>query len=428
MLNFHYLNKVVDKILINDHLFVMNGIKKSSSNLSYCLLKPFRWQLLSLKCLVTSVAIVSTPVLAEDAEATAEAKPTLVIGSEVNLPSLTEAVWVKGEGPTSFEDGKVYVVECWATWCGPCIGMIPHVNHLHKKYYDKGLRVYGISVWEDDKEMVEKFVEKKGDEMAYPVAFTGRGSAFEKEWLTASGAKSIPHAFIVKNGKLVGSTQAARITDSLIESLLSGDEGTKKASEMISSANANQEASYKLNTVINGARLQKDHVKMEETLKELKALDPGNPDIGMQELWILIVKKQWTDALTALNELPESESKTNFISITGQLTRKKHEHSADFLKARIKLYSDYVMDKERKIGPNHFGSLSMLQWNDGDKEQAVITANKSIEAAKNSGKYSEPYTKSFERFAKSVNEGYMPSDAEFSSWKREEFKKSREAK
>ena len=114
--------------------------------------------------------------------------PTLVPGSEVNLEAITGLDWVQGQGPTTFEPGKVYVFECWATWCGPCVALIPHVNELHKKYYDKGLRVYGMDVWEDEKDKVEKFVKKKSSEMTYPVAFTGGGSAFEKEWLVASGA------------------------------------------------------------------------------------------------------------------------------------------------------------------------------------------------------------------------------------------------
>ena len=79
------------------------------------------------------IAFTTTATIAQ------EAKLTLVPGSEVNLAAVTNADWVQGEGPTAFEPGKVYVFECWATWCGPCVALIPHVNHLHKKYYVKGL-------------------------------------------------------------------------------------------------------------------------------------------------------------------------------------------------------------------------------------------------------------------------------------------------
>src|SRR5262249_22089324 len=31
-------------------------------------------------------------------------------------------------------DKKVFIVEFWATWCGPCMKSIPHLAELHKKY------------------------------------------------------------------------------------------------------------------------------------------------------------------------------------------------------------------------------------------------------------------------------------------------------
>ena len=64
-------------------------------------------------------------------------QPTLKPGSELSLEPLAAAKWIQGEAPKSFESGKIYMFECWATWCGPCIAAIPHVNALHKKYYDK---------------------------------------------------------------------------------------------------------------------------------------------------------------------------------------------------------------------------------------------------------------------------------------------------
>ena len=133
---------------------------------------------------------------------------TLTIGSEVSLDPVMKAEWIQDEAPKSFEPGKVYFIECWSTKCGPCVQMIPHVNELHKKYYDKGLRIYGMSVYENDLEECKEFVKEKGDGMSYPVAFTGRGGPFEREWMRPAGAKGIPHAFIIRNGKLLASTVA----------------------------------------------------------------------------------------------------------------------------------------------------------------------------------------------------------------------------
>lgn len=383
-------------------------------------------RLLSLKLIAASVVLASTPVSAQ--KATPKPEPTIVVGSKVSLASIQQADWVKGEGPKSFEPGKIYIFECWATWCGPCMDMIPHVNALHKKYYDKGLRVYGVAVWEKEREPVKNYVINKGEGMSYPVAFANTDSEFHSEWITAAGVQSIPHAFIVKNGKLVASTQASRLTESLIESLLSGDEGVKKAADLILASQNNKEQTCKLVLAFNKVRAKKDLEQMLDRVKELKAIDPGHSEIPMQELWILMVSQEWPEAVKALNEMPVSEPKTAFLSNTSQTAKHESKYPEEFEKARIKLYSEYVTNNDLKIGPTHFTSLSILQWRMGDKKNATINANKSIEASKKSFLSSDELTKAFERFAKSVNEGTMPKYSEMATWKREAIKKAKEAK
>ncbi|ATA88942.1 TlpA family protein disulfide reductase [Capnocytophaga stomatis] len=60
-------------------------------------------------------------------------------------------------GTTSLEDfkGKVVYVDVWATWCGPCIGEIPHLKELEKQYHGKNIEFVSISV--DEKRNYEKW-------------------------------------------------------------------------------------------------------------------------------------------------------------------------------------------------------------------------------------------------------------------------------
>ena len=52
-------------------------------------------------------------------------------------PAIAIAKWMQGEPVEEFEAGKVYVVEFWATWCGPCLQSMPHMAQLQTEYGDK---------------------------------------------------------------------------------------------------------------------------------------------------------------------------------------------------------------------------------------------------------------------------------------------------
>jgi thiol-disulfide isomerase/thioredoxin len=63
-------------------------------------------------------------------------------------PKIEVKEFVKGDAVKDFEKGKIYVVEFWATWCGPCRVSIPHLTELQKK--NKDVVFIGVSVWEQD--------------------------------------------------------------------------------------------------------------------------------------------------------------------------------------------------------------------------------------------------------------------------------------
>src|SRR6478735_3785423 len=114
------------------------------------------------------LSLFAAAALAQEA-----AKPALKEGSEIPIGPVTSAKWIQGEPLKQFEPGKVYLFECWATWCGPCVAAIPHINALHQKYASKGLCVYGMNVFEDGEAKVAEFVKAKGQGMSYPVVYTG---------------------------------------------------------------------------------------------------------------------------------------------------------------------------------------------------------------------------------------------------------------
>jgi thiol-disulfide isomerase/thioredoxin len=156
----------------------------------------------------------------------------LTIGS--NAPELDVEHWVQnGNGKfkpvTKFESGKVYVVEFWATWCGPCIQSMPHLAALQTEYAEQGVQL--ISISDEDLETVDKFLQrevrgpKKADDGADKAAgqeaekdakpktyreltsvyclTTDPDQSSNKDYREAAAQNGIPTAFVVgKDGKI----------------------------------------------------------------------------------------------------------------------------------------------------------------------------------------------------------------------------------
>lgn len=65
------------------------------------------------------------------------------------------------------QEGKVILVNFWATWCAPCRKEIPDLIDLHSEMEDDGLMVVGIAVDEEGESVVKPFVEKQN--VNYPI-------------------------------------------------------------------------------------------------------------------------------------------------------------------------------------------------------------------------------------------------------------------
>ena len=164
---------------------------------------------------------------------------------------------------------------------------------------------------------------------------------------------------------------------------------------------------------------------MTADIEKLKVVEPDNPEILTEELWVLMINEQWPAAVTALNEMPASWAKDSFVSMIGlKAARRSPGYPANFEKAFINSYSDYVLKSEFLVGPNHFACLSILQWQMGDKENAATTANKMLAATDAYSYSSESYKVPYQRFAKSVNEGTMPKFSDLLKWQREAREKN----
>ncbi|MDP1662541.1 MAG: TlpA disulfide reductase family protein [Phycisphaerales bacterium] len=168
-----------------------------------------------------------------------ETPASLKVGDKA--PAIKVDAWVKGEEVKSIENGKVYVVEFWATWCGPCITSIPHLTKIQKDHPE--LVVIGVASSErvpkagkDGKQPedtrlagVQKFVEKQGEGMGYRVAFDAN-RAMSKDWMQAAKQGGIPCAFIVgHDGKVAYIGHPASMDGALAKALKAAADSKKTA-------------------------------------------------------------------------------------------------------------------------------------------------------------------------------------------------------
>jgi thiol-disulfide isomerase/thioredoxin len=118
-------------------------------------------------------------------------------------PPVKADKWLQGKEVKGFEKDHVYVVEFWATWCGPCIVMMPHMSDLQQQY-KKEVTFIGFSSKDqsNNEEKVTAFVKKRGPKLKYTFAY-GEDRNTYNAWMQASGQGGIPCSFVVdKEGKI----------------------------------------------------------------------------------------------------------------------------------------------------------------------------------------------------------------------------------
>ena len=91
--------------------------------------------------------------------------------------------------------GNVVIVDFWATWCGPCVAALPHLDKLYKEQSDKGLKVLAVDL-QEEKDKVQAFVTKKG--WGLPVVLDSDGAVAGQY-----KAEAIPETIVIgKDGKV----------------------------------------------------------------------------------------------------------------------------------------------------------------------------------------------------------------------------------
>jgi thiol-disulfide isomerase/thioredoxin len=235
-------------------------------------------------CLATllsvNLAFAQTEDEADDDDDSDVALPSFTIGSKA--PDLDIEHWLSdGEGrfehTRQLRSDTVYVVEFWATWCGPCIASMPHLSETQEKYADKGVQL--ISISDESLEKVEAFLEKPvrgNDEITYAeltknyCLTTDPDKSVMNDYFRAAGQRGIPCAFIVGREGIVEWIGHPMRMDEPLQKVLEGEWDRAAFAETFIEQQRQQAIAMKLQR------------KLQSKIEEIrKAMESGETESGL---------------------------------------------------------------------------------------------------------------------------------------------------
>lgn len=153
----------------------------------------------AVRLFLAAIGLAMTGLLASCTERSvvteASANPTTVTDYDVQM---LDAPSIKLSELTA--QNKVFVLDFWATWCGPCRMEIPYLVELQKDYKDKGVEVIGLSTEDPRVDAAKVRAFAKEMNINYQLGFAS-GQMFNA---MTFGSQSIPQTMIFdRHGKLV---------------------------------------------------------------------------------------------------------------------------------------------------------------------------------------------------------------------------------
>jgi thiol-disulfide isomerase/thioredoxin len=332
-----------------------------------------------MRNLIAALLLAALPLAGFAQEKKDNKTAKLAIGDAA--PALTKVtVWLNGTPVQAFDKDKVYVLEFWATWCGPCIAAMPHLTELAKENAGKGLVVIGVTNKDDNgntKESVTKFVDKnKGTKLGYAVAYSD-GEENYNAYMEAAGQNGIPCSFVIgKDGKIAYIGHPMNLDDVLPKVL----DGTWKGK---ADADALEQREKDFEGVMEAAQKKPEDglAKLAEFAKKYPEKAKQDDVKGMQ-VYMLLAAKKFDDAKPLAEELIAAAEKKKkaevagpaiaFADVEGNPDKKHFDVGLKALETALKLD-----DKDLRT----LITAVQVYTGAGDKEKAAAFAKKAIEAA-----------------------------------------------
>lgn len=143
------------------------------------------------------------------------------VGDSLPVEALPKTV-IQGSSIAAWEPETVYLFECWATWCGPCLNAMPHLEQMWQEVKNEKIRVVGLNV--HDRRTAPELKEFLATFRRGPITYSNllaEGEELPKQL----GIVGIPYAFVVRNGVIVWDGHPMRLTVEDLRALQAGKSG-----------------------------------------------------------------------------------------------------------------------------------------------------------------------------------------------------------
>jgi len=328
-------------------------------------------------------------------------------------PKLDVKEFVKGEPIKAFEPGKLYVVEFWATWCGPCRVTIPHLTELQKKHPE--VAFIGVSVWEEDQAEVKPFVDEMGDKMEYRVALDnvpeGADGAMAESWMKAADQNGIPTAFIInKEGKIAWIGHPSSM-DEPLEKIVSGkwdiDAAIAENKQALEDRAKFQKIQGKLLAALRTDDPEQILAAIDEVIKEVPSMERNL--VGLR--FATLVQAGEEDKAVELGDdllegdLGKNANALNAFAWSIVDPNAKRKPGPKLLKFAAKA-AERADELEEGKNPFVADTLAKVYFDSGDAAKALETQKRAIENAKGTELENEPSLKErLDEYQKAVDAG-----------------------
>jgi thiol-disulfide isomerase/thioredoxin len=111
--------------------------------------------------------------------------------------------------------GKIVVLNFWATWCPPCREEMPELSALNSQYQDKNVVVLGVAI--DEVSLIKQFTSET--KISYPL-FAAENNGMELAASLGNDKGVLPYTVIIKPDGSIAKTYFGRISKPLLEETL----------------------------------------------------------------------------------------------------------------------------------------------------------------------------------------------------------------